>query len=207
MPSTRKQRAKERRSRQVDLMSDAEHLDILLGSYSRNELESNFVDRNDELDHESDRTRQDVARNSEDFRSFLNSNSRENCESTGETMRLLNSQVSKQMDELRKDLNSPIIDSINSVIGEKVLPDIRNIMTSQNPVFRDKVDNRSSRLNRTTEDESTGNAWTTNSKPILASGSRRNYFRGNSDVSQSSDEDHNIMTNSHDILVLINDVI
>ena len=207
MLSTRKQRAKERRSRQVDLMSDAEHLDILLCSYSRNELESNFVDRNDELDHESDRTRQDVARNSEDFRSLLNSNSRENCESTGETMRLLNFEVSKQMDELRKDLNSPIRDSINSVIGEKVLPDIRNIMTSQNPVFRDEVDNRSSRLNRTTEDESTGNAWKTNSKPILASGSRRNYFRGNSDVSQSSDEDHNIMTNSHDILVLINDVI
>ena len=67
MPSTRKQKAKERRSRQVDLMSDTENLDIMLGSYLRNELESNSVDRNDEMDHESDRTRQDIAQNSEDF--------------------------------------------------------------------------------------------------------------------------------------------
>ena len=72
MPSTRNQRAKERRSRQVDLMSDTENLDIMLGSYSRNELESNSIDRNDEMDHGSDRTRQDVAQNSEDFRSLLN---------------------------------------------------------------------------------------------------------------------------------------
>ena len=62
MPSTRKQRAKERRFRHVDLMSDTENLDIKLSSYSRNELESNSVDRNDEMDNESDRTRQDVAK-------------------------------------------------------------------------------------------------------------------------------------------------
>ena len=57
MPSTRKQRAKERRSRQVDLMSDTENVDIMLGSYSRNELESNSIDRNDGMDQGSDRTR------------------------------------------------------------------------------------------------------------------------------------------------------
>ena len=89
MPSTRKQKAKERRSRQVDLMSDTENLDIMLGFYSRNELESNSIDRNDDIDHESDRTRQDVAQNSKDFRSLLNSNSRENSESTIETIRIL----------------------------------------------------------------------------------------------------------------------
>ena len=77
MPSTTKQRAKERRSRQVDLMSDTENLEIMLGSYSRKELESNSVDRIDEMDHDSDRTRQDVAQNSEDLRSLLNSKSRE----------------------------------------------------------------------------------------------------------------------------------
>ena len=37
MPSTRKQKAKERRSRQMDLMSDVENVDIMLGSYSRDE--------------------------------------------------------------------------------------------------------------------------------------------------------------------------
>ena len=37
MPSTRKQKAKERRSRQLHLMSDVENVDIMLGSYSRND--------------------------------------------------------------------------------------------------------------------------------------------------------------------------
>ena len=50
MLSTRKQRAKERRSRQEDLMSHTENLDVMSGSYSKNELESNSIDRNDEMD-------------------------------------------------------------------------------------------------------------------------------------------------------------
>ena len=195
MPSTRKQRAKERRSRQVELMSDTESLDIMLGSYSRNELESNSVDRNDEMDHGN---RQDVAQNSEDFRSLLNSNSRKNSESTVGTMRLANSENSKQMDELRKDFNSQIIDTINSAIGEKVLPDIRNTVTSHTLVFRDDVEHISSRLKRTEEEENTGNAWKTNSKPILASSSTRNSFSANSNVSRSSNEDHDRMTNGRD---------
>ena len=35
MPSTRKQKAKERRSRQLDIMSDVENVDIMIGSYTR----------------------------------------------------------------------------------------------------------------------------------------------------------------------------
>ena len=33
MPSTRKQKAKEKRSRQSDVMSDIVNLDVMLGSY------------------------------------------------------------------------------------------------------------------------------------------------------------------------------
>ena len=201
MPSTRKQRAKERRSRQIDIMSDAENLDVMLGSYPRNDLENDF-DRNDEMDLESNRTRADLAQNSEDFRSLLNSNSRENSESTVETMRLVNSEVTKKIDELRRELNSQLVDAINSAITEKVLPDIRNMVTSQNSVFREEVDHRSRRLNRTSEELGSRNAWKSNSKPTLASSSRQDYFRRNSDVSQSSDDDHEeMMTNSHDIFI------
>ena len=39
MSSTSKQKAKERRSRQLDIMSDVENVDIMLGSYSREENE------------------------------------------------------------------------------------------------------------------------------------------------------------------------
>ena len=150
MPSTRKQKAKERRSRQADLMSVVKNLDVMMGSYSRNEMKSNSGDRNDEVDLESNRTKVDVVQTSEDFRSLLNSNSWENSESTIETMKLVNSEVSKKIGELRRDLNSQIVDSINSAITEKTFPNIQNTLCSQNPVYRDEVDHRSSRLNRTT---------------------------------------------------------
>ena len=112
-------------------------------------------------------------------------------------MRLVSFEIAKQMDGLRKDLNSQIIEATNSVINEKVLPDIRKTMTSQNPVLRDEVDHRSSRLSRAAEEEDAGNAWKNNSKPIFTNSSRRNYFRGDSVVSQSSDEGHDKLTVSH----------
>ena len=201
MPSTRKQRAKERRSRQLDIMSDTENLDVMLGSYPRNEL-GNDSDRNVEIDLGSDRTREDPLQNSEDFRSLLNSNSNENSVSTAETMRLVNSEITKKIDELRRELNSQLVDVINSAITEKVLPDIRNLVSNQNPVFREEVDQRSSGLNRTTEAKFVKNAWKGNSKLNLATSSRQDYFRRNSENSQSSDDGHeeDILTNSHDMV-------
>ena len=201
MPSTRKQRAKERRSRQLDIMSDTENLDVMLGSYPRNEL-GNDSDRNGEIDLGSDGTREDPLQNSEDFRSLLNSNSKENSESTVETMRLVNSEITKKIDELRRELNSQLVDVINSAITEKVLPDIRNLVSNQNPVFREEVDQRSSGLNRTTEAKFVKNAWKGNSKLNMATSSRQDYFRRNSENSQSSDDGHeeDIMTNSHDMV-------
>ena len=119
-------------------MSGVENLDVMLGSYSRNQLEVNSDERNDEVDLGSDRTRQDVVQNSEDFRSLSNSNSRENSESTIETVRLVNSEVSRKMEELKRDLNSQIAETINSLINERNLPNIQNTMTNQNSVFREK---------------------------------------------------------------------
>ena len=102
MPSTRK-KAKERRSRQVDLMSDIENVDVILASYSRIELDSNSGNLNDEVDSGSDRTRQDIIQNNNCFRSFLNSNSKRNSEITIKTMRLVNSEVSKKIDDFKRD--------------------------------------------------------------------------------------------------------
>ena len=133
MPSTRNQRAKER---QADLMSDVENSDVMLGSYSRNELENNSEDGNIiEVNLGSDRPRQDVVQNIEDLRSLLNSNSRENSQTTLETVRLVNTELTRRIEELKRDLNSQIIESINSAINEKILPSIRNTLGSQKPDF------------------------------------------------------------------------
>ena len=155
MPSTRKQKAREKRSRQSDVMSDLENVDIMLGNYSRNELDSQLGERETELDLEFNGP-QTANPISEDFRSLINTNSRENSEITIETARLLNSeitsQVTRKLDEIRSDLNSQILEVINSAITEKVLPSIQNILGVQNPESDAIRDSQSGRLNKSPED-------------------------------------------------------
>ena len=44
MPSTRKQKAKARKSRELDMMSDSENLDVMLGSGNNNPTERELAD-------------------------------------------------------------------------------------------------------------------------------------------------------------------
>ena len=92
-------------------MSDLENVDIMLGKYSRNELDSQLGENESELDLESNGL-QTANPTSEDFRSLIKTNSRENSEITIETARLINSentsQVTRKLDGIRSDLNSHI---------------------------------------------------------------------------------------------------
>ena len=155
MPSTRKQKAREKRSRQSDVMSDLENVDIMLGNYSRNELDSQLGERETELNLESNGL-QTANPISEDFRSLINTNSRENSEITIETARLINneitSQVTRKLDEIISDLNTQISEVINSAISEKVLPSIQNVLGVQNSESDAIRDTQSGRLNRIPED-------------------------------------------------------
>ena len=155
MPSTRKQIAKEKRSRQSDVMSDLENLDIMLGNYSRNELDSQLGEIEIELDLESNDL-QAANPISEDFRSLLNTNGRENSEITIETARLINNeitcQVTRKLDETGSDLNTQILEVVNSAITEKVLPSIQNVLGVQNSESDAIRDPQSCRLNRSPED-------------------------------------------------------
>ena len=96
MPSTRKQKATERRTRQLDMLSDA---DIMLGSYSRDE-ENNGSENEVNLDSGSNRPHHSSNVIDEDFRSLLNTNSRENSEITIETTRM-----SRKLNEIKISLN------------------------------------------------------------------------------------------------------
>ena len=86
MPSTRRQKAKERRSRQLDIMSDVENVDLMLGNYPRNNEENDHSENEINLDSESSRPQRTSNVTGEDFRSLL-TNSRENSEITIETTR------------------------------------------------------------------------------------------------------------------------
>ena len=139
MPSTRKQKAKEKRSRQSDVMSDLENMNMMLGNYSGNHSDEE-LNKNPDLDSRSNGTRIDMVRNCEDFRTLLNPEDRTTGDISVETTRLITDEKTQQMlrkvDELKRDLNSQITESINSAIHDTILPSIQNSLSGQNSGLR-----------------------------------------------------------------------
>ena len=123
MPSTRKQKAREKRSRQSDVKSDIENLDIMLGNYHESEQvrDKNLSDTGLNLD--SRKSNKEVNSISGNFRTLLNTNVSENSEITVETSRAINSEISSQMsrklEEMRSDLNSHISNAIDSQLKKE----------------------------------------------------------------------------------------
>ena len=149
MPSTRKQKAKERRSRQLDIMSDVETVEVVLGSYSRDD-ENNASEDGMNLDLESNRLQQSSNVIGEDFRSLLNTNSRENSQVAIETTRIISdevsNQISRRLNEINTSLNFQIQDAISNAIIEKILPSIQNTLEIQGRPNSTMVDRRSNGL-------------------------------------------------------------
>ena len=69
MPSTRKQKAKEKRSRQSDVMSDIENLDVMLGSFQRDNSE--MLDRTSENEIDSELNRREGSSNQNEITTGL----------------------------------------------------------------------------------------------------------------------------------------
>ena len=143
MPTTRKQK-KARKSRGLEILSDIENLDIMLGGdrYNGTErersLDSNSVGRRESimsnnLDNEGEslfsNCRNDEPRTSAD----LGQNSAE-ANSLAEINRLsseLNSRISREMDEMMNNVGTQIQRAINEAINSQVLPQIQNVMMAR----------------------------------------------------------------------------
>ena len=147
MPSTRKQKAKEKRSRQSDVMSDIENLDVMLGNYANSDIRDRDIVDQIEIDPESSRRQQGIDQEESNYRSLLNTNLSENSEITVETSRAISSEISSQMsrklEEMKSDLNSHILEVINSAIDEKILPSIENVIVNKRETKNAKWDLRS----------------------------------------------------------------
>ena len=147
MPSTRKQKTKEKRSKHSGVMSDFSNLDLMLGNYPNSEFRGQDAIDQIENDPESRGRQQDLDQNEPNYRSLLNSNLSKNSEITVETSRMINSEISSQMsrkiEEMKFDLNSHILEVINSAIEERILPSIENVIASSREVKNTKWDLRS----------------------------------------------------------------
>ena len=132
MPFTRKQKAREKRARQSDVMSDVENLDVMIGTYTRNELDERENNSGLEMDLGSGRRRENTDLVGENIRSSLNANMSVNSEITAESSRAINSEISPRMsrrfEEIKSNLNSHILEVLNAAIEEKVSPTIRSVV-------------------------------------------------------------------------------
>ena len=124
-----------------------------MGNYSRNDLDSQ---RETEGDLESNGLRT-VNPTSEEFMSLINTIMRENSELTIETAKMINNKITKivtrKLDEIREDLNRLILEVINSVIAEKVLPSIQKVLGAQKTGLNSTWNHWSGRLDRSSEDQ------------------------------------------------------
>ena len=132
MPSTRRQTAKARKSRKMDMMSDMDNVDVMLGNGDSNlierkladavqqspiqgDIETNMSQRDDYRDFtcENDSFRQKDAKQS--FETFSNE---------------FNLRVSQEMDSMMSMMHSQINRAISTAIAERVIPEIQNIVSS-----------------------------------------------------------------------------
>ena len=132
MPSTRRQKAKSRKSRELDMLSD---LDVMLGGRSSNSIER-------ELD-----SLINVPEGQRDFQSFPNreNSSQENeirdIDSRNEPVREsrliesintlsgeMNARMSREMETMMDLMQSHITRVISSAISERIIPEIQNMV-------------------------------------------------------------------------------
>ena len=220
MLSTRKQKVKERRSRQLDMMSDVENVDIMLGSYSRDDEENDISENGVNLDSGSNRPQQSSNVIGEDFRFLLNTNSRENSEITIGTTRKINEEISNQksrkLNEIKNSLNIQIQDANSSAITEKILPSIQNTLEMQDRVNHTMVDRgsiglhdssksasfttgdrMSSGLQWNSEVENTQKSWENRPRKCFMQENNRLTSRQSSVDSVNSKQNHDMVTGAN----------
>ena len=132
MHSTRRQKPKARKSREMDMLSDIEKMDEMLGNGNDNPIERELADAieqssvqgdvesNTHLEnhfasftYENNPTRQDDVRQS--FETFSNE---------------FNLRLSQEMDAMMCMMHSQISRPINNAMTERVIPEIQNIVSS-----------------------------------------------------------------------------
>ena len=127
MPSTRRQKAKTRKSREMDMMSDMDNLDVMLGNGSENPIERELTEAIEQSSVRSDSEANLYQR--DEYRNFSHENSeyRQSFETFSNEFNL---RLSQEMDSMMAMVHSQINRAISTAISEKVLPEIQNIVSS-----------------------------------------------------------------------------
>ena len=132
MPSTRRQKAKTRKSREMDMMSDMDNLDVMLGNGSENPIERELTEAIEQSSVRSDSEANLYQR--DDYRNFSHENSEYRQNDVRQSFETFsnefNLRLSQEMDSMMAMVHSQINRAISTAISEKVLPEIQNIVSS-----------------------------------------------------------------------------
>ena len=130
MPSTRRQKAKARKSKEMDMLSDMDNLDVMIGT--ENPLERELADVIDQSSIHGDIEIGSHSRN--ELGDFIQGNEphgRNDIRQSFETFsNEFNLRLSQEMDSMMAMVHSQINRAISTAISEKVLPEIQNIVSS-----------------------------------------------------------------------------
>ena len=130
MPSTRRQKAKARKSREMDILSDMDNLDVMIGN--ENPLERELAGVIDQSSAHGDMEIGSHSRN--DFRDFIHENEphgQNDIRQSFETFsNEFNLRLSQEMDSMMAMVHGQINRAISTAIAEKVIPEIQNIVSS-----------------------------------------------------------------------------
>ena len=130
MPSTRRQKAKARKSREMDILSDMDNLDVMIGN--ENPLERELAGVIDQSSVHGDMEIGNHSRN--DFRDYIHENEphgQNDIRQSFETFsNEFNLRLSQEMDSMMAMVHGQINRAISTAIAEKVIPEIQNIVSS-----------------------------------------------------------------------------
>ena len=132
MASTRRQKAKARKSREMDMMSDLDNLDIMLGNGNDNPIERELASAIEQSSVQGDI--EDNTHQRSDYRDFAYKNDplRQNdvIQSFETFSNEFNLRLSQEMDSMMSMVHNQINRAIITAISERVIPEIQNIVSS-----------------------------------------------------------------------------
>ena len=132
MSSTRRQKAKARKSKEMDILSDLENMDVMLGNGDRNPIERELADAIEQSSVQGDIESNMHPR--DQYASFTYENNlpkQNDVRQSFETFsNEFNLRVSQEMDSRMSMMHSEVNRAINNAIAEKVIPEIQNIASS-----------------------------------------------------------------------------
>ena len=132
MPSTRRQKAKARKSREMDMMSDMDNLDVMLGNGSENPIEREIADAIEQSSVQGDIETSEYLENR--YTNFPHENNLPRQDDIRQSLETFsnefNLRLSQEMDSMMSMVHSQINRAISNAISERVIPEIQNIVSS-----------------------------------------------------------------------------